>query len=149
MSKWVFHRFIHSPFCPTVLKPQQSVEIPLYSLISSRSTAITVFIVQTITTRQGNQGNNNQTTNHQTTSSQFKTTTTSSTKLIANEYFLDQGKNFTSNCPVTDSTMVTFWYKEAPADLMLLPSTKDRQRMLGETSTEIVDHTIHWDKQVR
>lgn len=101
--------------------------------------------MQAITTRQSNQNNNNQTTtsptpsHHQTTttnnttttSNQFKATTTNASKLIAYEYIVDQGKNFTSGCPVTDSKMVSFWFRTEIGAL------------------EAGQRSISWDKQVR
>lgn len=86
---------------------------------------IPVLIVQAITTRQSNQSNDNQTTTtphhssaeedaaaHHPTSSagQFKTITTNGTK-FSDYYVLDEGKNFTNGCPVTDSSMVSFWFR--------------------------------------
>lgn len=125
--------FIERRFC-SVLVTSFNIQSPPPS-----PSPIPVLIVQAITTRQSNQSpNNNQTTttppNHHhhhhpaTSSSQFKATTTNSSKLIAYEYIVDQGKNFTSGCPVTDSRMVSFWFR---------------------TDTETGARTISWDHQVR
>lgn len=116
-----------------------------------------VFIVQSIATRQSNQGNNSTTpttttsriaaeaaaTSSSRVGGQFKATTTptNSSKLIVHEYVVDQGKNFTSSCPVTDAKMVSFWFRTwLEEEGGGMGHEKEQQRKS--------ERTISWEHQV-